>query len=264
MNTYWVLGKKVEEKEEQVVLNPFQRFRQTSKQSPGPPSTSSFLTTPTQPRRKRSISPKPDEWPEAERRLSRVETDRMRQRSCTVPTADILEADMRLLHTRHPSLIPQNHLLLQTPELEYTLATSSADTGVTPSERASVAAEQLQFASRRNSLVTDFNLMRIRDSLSIPLPTIVEKNHPHLAFLAAVADENARSARQLADWLAELARNVARGKSRESSVDPEVLPEGTSVDPSPQDSVTQSNLDNKPADSSFSAASSIKPNCRIM
>jgi len=80
--------------------------------------------------------------------------------------------------------------------------------------------------------MSEFNIMQVRNSISGVLPTIAEGGTSQLAVFAALADDNARQARRLADWAAELARVAVR--SREGSLersDPSFPPEGTSVDP---------------------------------
>ncbi len=227
MNTFWVPGKKVKDSDDETMLNPFQRLRAerpalVHSPSPSPPPASHTLVV--QPRGLPRASPKPDEWPEAERRLSREG----RQRSGTLPTLGVSPSLIsQARRMRHGSL---NHVVPPS-----SLVASGTSTPVPGGTR--------DVMSRNNSIASDvrsleeFNLLRLRESISFPLPTISEASHSQLAVFAAAADETARQARRLADWAAELARAAAR---RESSVDvsyppcPDGVPphlEGTPVDP---------------------------------
>ena len=270
MTTFWVTAKKNCEETEQTMLNPLQRLRQTHKphevsqglcqsHPPSPPNSHSFLTQPVHPRLRRAPSPKPDEWPEADRRLSRTEYGHPRQRSCTVPTVDILAADVGMvMGTRHGSIgtpfaasrqdyLTPRHEVDQFPQSPFNLS------------RAGSVVEQLLPRSRNDSIASEFNLLRVRDSMSFPLPTIKEASPSELAVFAALADQNARQARKLADWAAELARAVA--KSREGSTELELPPEGTPVDPpQPPQLKSDTTTAKKPEGSDASTQSS----CRIM
>lgn len=253
MNTYWVTDKKVHEGGDEPVLNPFQRLRLSPKPALVPSSPPATTPPPTtqqrffpQTRVLPKVFPKPDEWPEADRRLS---TD-TRQRSGTLPT---LEVPARVVPhprtTRHGSL---NHIVAP-PSL---LHPTPSDTG-TP--RLSVTRD----TSRSNSIISvqesEYNLLRLRESIALQLPTISEAVPSQLAIFAAAAEENARNARRLADWAAELARAAAR---RESSVDVGFpLLEGTPVDSTPAS--TRTTPPPKTEDSSGSRNHS-KYSCKMM
>ena len=217
MTTYWVTGKRSPDNSvSEETLNPFQRSRQSLEQSrptsPTPKnSQNSFLTPPARPLR--ASSPGPDDWPQAERRLSRSEQERGRQRSSTLPSINVVGTD--LLKNRHGSIIP----ICGTP--------------LSTLQQANVGSRD-RVNSDLNSVrsMSEFNIMQVRNSISGVLPTIAEGSTSQLAVFAALADDNARQARRLADWAAELARVAAR--SREGSLernDPSFPPEGTSVDP---------------------------------
>ena len=239
MNTYWVTGKKMSTGE--TTLNPFQRLKQAASLSPSAsPSPSRPTTPPLQcttsspatlqppvPRNmSRAVSPKPDEWPQADRRLSRPEPERARPRSSTLPTIDVNTAQLinGVMETRHGSISGAG---CPFSRLEGDISPA------TPRNRVGSTNASSEFISRHNSLVSEFNLLRIRESVCLPLPPISETNPSQLALFAAFADDNARQARRLADWAAELARTAIRGRgSREGSAEVEPFPtEGTSVDP---------------------------------
>ncbi len=238
MYTYWVTDKKVPDSTDETMLNPFQRLRLSSKPAlvPSSPPVSSpppmSHTLFNQPRRLHRVSPKPDEWPEADRRLS-VDT---RQRSGTLPSLGVppsLIAHGRT--TRHGSLSTLSSHVLPPSSLAppYPNTTSGTSTPVTR-----------DMSSRNNSISSEFNhvrvreseynIVRLRESISLTLPTITEASPSQLTVFAAVADENARQARRLADWAAELARAAAKAsRGREDSTVVQWPSEGTPVDPEP-------------------------------
>ena len=218
MKTYWVSGrksaKKVSEFEEESpeILNPFQMSRQDPDcfLGPGPMCSQNLLVITPPTTRKRPISPKPDEWPEADRRLSESVEQR---RSSTVPPSTGGTEPM-MVRSRYSSI---------------------CDT--LPQSRNSLVGDgPLMFPARSMS---EFNILQIRNSICEALPAVPEMSSPQLAVFAALADDNARRARRLADWAAELARTV-REEGEEGG--PGVHPEGTSVDlhyPSETVSTTQ-------------------------
>ena len=211
LSTYWVTEKKAVDNQEEtmLMLNPFQRLRQSRSTSSHPLCSThpaiaqpqSFITPP------KAVSqmafPKPDEWPEANRRLSMD----VRHRSDTIPT---IEVPLSELHHSNES-------------------------------RASIGSCNYPQRSRSSSIVSESNL---RDSTACPLPTIAEASPLQLAVFVALAnenarqadenarqaDENARQARQLADWAAELTRRSSEGSIDPSHTDIHHL-EGTPVDP---------------------------------
>ena len=209
MKTYWVSGrksaKKVSEFEEESpeILNPFQMSRQDPDcnfQSPGPMCSQNLLVITPPTTRKRPISPKPDEWPEADRRLSEsVE----RKRSSTVPPST---------GGTEPTMVRSRY-------------SSICDT--LPQSRNSLVGDgPLMFPTARS--MSEFNILQIRNSICEALPAVPEMSSPQLAVFAALADDNARQARRLADWAAELARRTVREGGEEGG--PGVHPEGTPVD----------------------------------
>ena len=205
MKTYWVSGRKnVSEFEEdsQEILNPFQMSRQDpdyNSLSPGPMCSQNLLVVTPPTTRIRPVSPKPDEWPEADRRLSMsVE----RKRSSTVPLST---------GGTEPTMVRSRY-------------SSICDT--LPQSRNSIVGDgPLIFPARSMS---EFNILQIRNSICEALPMVPEMSSPQLAVFAALADDNARQARKLADWAGELARRTVREGREEGS--PGVHPEGTPVD----------------------------------
>ena len=230
MTTYWVTGKRSpDDSGSEETLNPFQRSRQpleilhpTSAPPSCPPSPTSthknpqnFLMTPTT-RPLRVSSPGPDEWPQAERRLSRNEQERGRQRSSTLPSISVLGAESH--RNRHGSIIPVCGPQVPTSRQAEVWS------------RSRINNDQPQLNSVRS--MSEFNIFQVRNSITGALPTIAEASTSQLAVFAALADDNARQARKLADWAAELARAAVR--SREGSLErnePSFPSEGTSVDP---------------------------------
>ena len=209
MKTYWVSGRKSAKKvgefeeESQEILNPFQLSRQypdCNSLTPGPMCSQNLLLVTPPTTRTRPISPKPDEWPEADRRLSESSE---RKRSSTLPPCTG-ETDPTMVRSRYSSI---------------------CDT--LPQSRNSVIGDgPLLFPARSMS---EFNILQIRNSICEALPVVPEMSSPQLAVFAALADDNARQARRLADWAAELARRTVREGSEEKGT-PGVHPEGTPVD----------------------------------
>ena len=205
MKTYWVTGRKSAktfEEENQEILNPFQLSRQNLEYqhalSPG--SQNLLLTPPTM--TTRPVSPKPDEWPEADRRLSE---SRERKRSTPFPPSTGGTTEPVVARSRYSSF---------------------CDT--LPQSRSSIVGDgPLLFPARSMS---EFNILQVRNSICETLPVVPEASSSQLAVFAALADENARQARRLADWAAELARRAVREEGEEKG-GTGVHPEGTSVDP---------------------------------
>ena len=300
MTTYWVTGKKTSSGE--TMLNPFQRLKQDSPSTSGSPCPSrpfsptqfttkgspATLQIPT-PRTSRAVSPKPDEWPQADRRLSRPEPERPRPRSSTLPTIDVNTAQVinGLMESRHGSL-PGPSLGCPFSIQDGNISVSASP--ATPRNRVGSNDTASDFLSRHNSLVSEFNLLRIRESVCLPLPPISETDPSQLALFAAFADDNARQARRLADWAAELARTAVRTReAREESAEGDPFPtEGSSVDPhappqqnqpshpppEQQSSQPKTEVPEQPkdtalgsrgaADTSVATTSSSKSNCLVM
>ena len=201
MKTYWVTGRKSAntfEEENQEILNPFQLSRQNLECHHAlSPCSQNLLTPPTM--RTRPVSPKPDEWPEADRRLSE---NRERKQSTPFPPSTGWTTEPVVARSRYSSF---------------------CDT--MPQSRSSIVGDgPLLFPARSMS---EFNILQVRNSICETLPVVPEASSSQLAVFAALADENARQARRLADWAAELARRAIRDANEEK----EVHPEGTPVDP---------------------------------
>ena len=139
---------------------------------------------------------------------------RTRQRTATLSTIDLSELGTELQAIfAHRNSLPLN---------EQSLSDSRAS---------SVA--NFCTALRSNSITSEYDMARLRQSLSECLPTVSEAGESRLALFAHMAEENARCARQLANMASNLVRAEAQGRLscpkeseecddalRESSVDP--------------------------------------------
>ena len=70
--------------------------------------------------------------------------------------------------------------------------------------------------------LSEYNLMHVRDSLSQPLPPVTEGGGvtpSHLSVFAAMTEETARQARRVADWAAYIAKASGSLTSRNASSD---------------------------------------------
>ena len=160
-------------------------------------------------------SPAPDEWPQAERRLSDIRQLQRVHRSHTLTTMDTnaLESELRLMmcpfdHSRHPPLSPRRNSQVCSPDHNHTGAHGETE--------------------------MDQGLVQVRQSLLQGLSTIKEGSCTadmfKLVQFASMAEENAQNARRLADAAAEMVKSAQEsGRSSgqlqmsqltDSSVDP--------------------------------------------
>ena len=176
MTTYWVTGKRSLDNSgggREETLNPFQRSRQPLEQlrptsaplptyPPYPPSLAlqEFLMTPA-PRTVRMFAPKPDEWPQADRRLSRNEHEGGRQRSATISVIG-----MDTIGNQHGSIIP-----IQAPQQP-----QQAEATANLWSRSSVCSDQPLPNPVRS--MSEFNILHVRTDISRTLPTIAEASTP--------------------------------------------------------------------------------------
>ena len=280
MDTYWVKSKKSGDASCQTMLNPFQRqkiidktLKSTTNQhlakplptspSPSRPSTppphlTSMFLSPNGPGVMdrngitRVTSPKPDEWPIADQRLSQLNLDD-RHRG---------ESDRRytIASLQCPPIVIQRHLagpggggglpLADTTSLmdrRNTITTmdpremQQAVIHSHPPGRASVSNASviplwsLPPPSPRGNLspetprlnlpneLSEYNLLHMRDSISQPLQPVTEAggvvSPSHLSIFASMAEETARQARKVADWASFIARAGGVTTSRNDSSD---------------------------------------------
>ena len=191
MTTYWIIGKTTSNNDGESKLNPMQRFKQdhpNSSPSAGYPGTIS-----------EDLS----------------------------PSVQLYTRDTNTLSVYPPSLKVVNHST--TPRPEWPLAPSSrrSSLGVASSG-------EWRPSSRRSSAVVA-NAWELRPGMPMfdgrpvshqPLPLPEGAHSSHLAVYTALAEENAKQARRLADLLSASLSNVTTG-----SIDSSIPPEGTSVDP---------------------------------
>ena len=265
MDTYWVKSKKSGEASSQTMLNPFQRQKILNKSpkhlkpiispthsrpsTPPPPSlTMSTLLAP--PPDGRLMSPKPDEWPIADHRLSQVEErHHMGDRRYTLPSVQcppiVIQRQLAgpgggggLPLADASSLLDRRNTIttLDPREMQQAVihshpigrpSVSSANTawplwntnGVPSSPRESVAAPETPRLAMPSEL-SEYNLLHVRDSLTTQLPPLMEggvTSPAQLSLFAAMAEETARQARRVADWAAYIAK--AKSNSRTASSD---------------------------------------------
>lgn len=232
MTTFWVLGKNEEEVEQgKESLNPFQRQKQKPSlpviqcppldevMGPTHPSSSSSALPPTAqspselssglppPTVRRKTSP--FDWPQADRRLSHTSAEGVKNNSGagTGPSVDLLVSEnarpYNLAERRsslagivsRPPPIPNGVPPPQAPPL------ASRNDSIVSDYCIGRLRDSL--AQRNSSIVSDYNMARLRESLV--LAPIHEDMHPHIAMLASLAEENARHAKALADELSQLA-----------------------------------------------------------
>ena len=247
MTTFWVLGINEETTAEGKGMNPFQRQKQKASlpviQYPLPEDTSAnhlpLSAVPTVQslgeqtsvpisavRRKTS----PFDWPQADRRLSHSNVEGPRNHG-GMGSVDLLVSE----NTRPYNLAERRSSLAGiVPRPLPTL------NGVPPAPVASrndslvseycIGRMRDSLAQRNSSIVSDYNMARIRESL-ILTPIHEGGIQPQIAALASLAEENARRARALADELAHLAMKATDGHpTHKTSQDPF----GTHTAPSPQ------------------------------
>lgn len=263
MHTYWVKSKKSGEAASQTMLNPFQRQKMSHKQSQKNlrASTSPILSRPTSPvnlvpshlveRNGSSFkSPKPDEWPIAEHRLSQqTAEERFRvvdDRRYTLPTIQhpsiVIQrqlagpggggglplADTASLFERRNTITTMNPMEVQQAVIHShppgRTSVSSANpvwpvwNGAPPRSPQESVTEPPQLTLP--SELSEYNLMTVRDSLTQNLPRIIEggvATSSQLSLFAALAEETACQARKVADWAACLAKAKASSSRNTSS-----------------------------------------------
>ena len=245
--TYWVRGKKDRKlPEQQAVLNPYQREVPTKTRFPkitpppsrgeSPASSPPLSPGPIQKQflsiaqagnitSSKKVSPEPHEWPQADRRLAR----RQEERRATIP--DLV---------CQPLNVPPNSQLdrrstLTTAEVGELQALLRAHghrlSDVSQPPRPMTRSASDSSASIPNNQFSELNLMNIRGSISLPLAPILEGrtvSDQQLATFAAMAEENARQARRVADWASELAK-VSRQHGSSVDVCPFHIPPFTRV-----------------------------------
>ena len=88
--------------------------------------------------------------------------------------------------------------------------------------------------------------MNVRNSISGPLPTIMESSigAAQVASFAAMAEENAKQARRIADWAKGLAKLVGNVEKTQSNG--EIPREGSSVDVFPYNTDEPSSEEDRP------------------
>ena len=205
-------------------------------------------------------SPAPDLWPQAERRLSDNYHmhNKVPHRSCTVPRLDITadpELQAAIAH-RHGSLpLVGNGLFLPL---------GHSGSGSLPGDSTPIHGSEIPDsypASRHDSIVSD-NLTQVRLALLQGLPTINEAETTQLLSFAAIAEENARVARRLADRALEIARS-ASSANLQNGVLSLNYSDGSSVDPPSED---LSSLEDRPSEkaSSTKDAQGYRNYCHLM
>lgn len=245
MTTFWVLGKNEEEVAEgKENLNPFQRQKQKSSlpviQYPlpvdtapsnhlsglppvlSPPGDQLPVPTPAVMRRKTS----PFDWPQADRRLSHITaTDGNGNHSSvgSVPPVDLLVSE----NARPYNLAERRSSMAGTVPRPYPGVNGAPP--LLASRNDSIVSEYCvgrmrdSLAQRNSSIISDYNMARLRESLV--LSPIHEGIRPQLAALASLAEESARHSRALADELTRLATHSASShpesnSSRDSNAPP--------------------------------------------
>ena len=280
MDTYWVKSKKSGDSASQTMLNPFQRQKITDKllkastnqhlAKPTPTSPShSRPSTPPHPTMEggkflspvgqerngitRVMSPKPDEWPIAEQRLSQLTLDNKHRgngdRRYTLATLQcppiVIQRQLAgpgggggLPLADASSLLDRRNTITTMDPREMQQAVIHSH----PPGRASVSSanpvwstvplwNQSPPSPHDNILpetprltipseLSEYNLLHVRDSLTNQLPPVIEGggvSPSHLSVFASMAEETARQARRVADWASYIAR--ASGASRNTSSD---------------------------------------------
>ena len=292
MDTYWIKSKKSSESASQTMLNPFQRQKITGKSHKGPsltnqllpkpmpispsnsrPSTppppptltSAFLSpnVPQAPLERNGVprvaSPKPDEWPIADQRLSQLALDDRHHhgdndRRYTLATVQcppiVIQrqlagpggggglplADTTSLLDRRNTITTMDPREMQQAVIHShppgRASVSSANpvwstiplwNQPPPSPRDHTQSPETPRLTIPNDL-SEYNLLHVRGSLTQPLPPVAEGggvNPSHLSTFASMAEETARQARRLADWAAYIAKagGGGSGSSRNASSD---------------------------------------------
>lgn len=287
MDTYWVKSKKSSELASQTMLNPFQRQKITGKthkpppltnqllpkpmsispsnsrpSTPPPPTLTSTFLSPSVPAERNSVprvaSPKPDEWPIADQRLSQLSLDDRHHgdndRRYTLATVQcppvVIQrqlagpggggglplADTTSLLDRRNTITTMDPREMQQAVIHShppgRASVSSANpvwstiplwNQPPPSPRDYTQSPETPRLTIPNDL-SEYNLLHVRGSLSQPLPPVAEGggvSPSHLSIFASMAEETARQARRVADWAAYIAKagGGGSGSSRNASSD---------------------------------------------
>ena len=178
-------------------------------------------------------SPAPDHWPQAERRLSKNRQqifERAQQHRHTLASVDIrsLEEELRAILARRRGSLNSGSSLC--PITALTAGLSVANSAGEPTSLQNDCHLLVpnnvgtgESGHDGSAVVSEDNLALVRESVAQGLPTISEDGASQLALFAAMAEENARNARRLADAAAKLVRSTRAGQLSlevSSSVDP--------------------------------------------
>lgn len=264
MTTFWVTGKK--NIGSSAELNPFQRqsrdvINGSSRLSPSrsttppegvqqtpplhslltqQPPTSTPSTTPSYSVTKtfRRLSPKPDEWPQADRRLSHMDSEKLfqleRERRHTIPMLDVTSPspdNPRIRMGSIPYMWPtQSQRRMARQSTSGSDSSTFALTGPL-SPRVSTTSTSGGGIMIHPDL-SELNLLHIRDSISLPLSTIAEGglNLAQLSQFAQMAEENAQHARRMADLAVDMLKVAVDRSTRHNSKDYGGGVTGTPVD----------------------------------
>jgi hypothetical protein len=280
MDTYWVKSRKSSESASQTMLNPFQRQKITGKTLKAPTLTNQLLAKPTPispsnsrpstppppttlavPLERNGVprvaSPKPDEWPIADQRLSQPALDERHHRDndrrytlATVQCPPIVIqrqlagpggggglplADTSSLLDRRNTITTMDPREMQQAVIHShppgRASVSSANPVWStiplwnqpppPSPRDYTQSPETPRLTIPNDL-SEYNLLHVRGSLTQPLLPVSEGggvSPSHLSLFASMAEETARQARRVADWAAFIAKAGGSGSSRNASSD---------------------------------------------
>lgn len=265
MDTYWVKSKKTGEAASQTMLNPFQRQKISDKQSLKSlkPSTSPILSRPSSPlsmlpshlspsveRNGGQLkSPKPDEWPIADHRLSQSSEERRRgedDRRYTLPAIQcpsiVIQrqlagpggggglplADTRSLLDRRNTITTMDPREVQQAVIHSHPPGRPSVSSANPiwpvwNDAPPMSPRESVTETPRLTLpsgLSEYNLMTVRNSLTQHLPPLIERgvaNPAQLSLFAALAEETACQARRVADWAACIARAKTSSSGNDSS-----------------------------------------------
>lgn len=152
----------------------------------------------------KKVSPEPHEWPQADHRLA----SRQEERRATIPdlVCQQLNVPPTSQHDRRSTLTTA-----EVGELQALLrAHGHRLSDVSPPSQQMPMSGSDSSASLTTNQLSELNLMNIRGSISLPLVPILEGrtvvSDQQLSVFAAMAEENARQARRVADWASELAK----------------------------------------------------------
>jgi hypothetical protein len=231
MKTFWVDGK---EPDTGTTTGSTSRAMSLSSWT-SPRSNSSGTLQPRlspAPRSLRRGSPAPDEWPQAELRLG-DRHDPRNHRSHTIPNIDVSSFEHELQSLLCP-FDPATPLASSRAECPLTAFSYPQNCHSSPTSHPSspLQTREREANGGRNADGERY-LTQVRQSLAQGLATITENGLEDISVsqleeFAAIAEENARTARLLADTAAELAKTRRKHPSHDG---PSL--EGSSVDPPP-------------------------------